>query len=269
MEIGFIGVGNMGLAIIKGLIRNDFVAAEDIHCYNRTYHKLDKVVDELNVTPHKTIDELIDNVSLLVLAVKPQNFDQILREYHEKIVKKGCIVVSIAAGYSIEQLEEHLGKQVSIIRVLPTVAALVNESVSSVCANKAALKEEIAYVIEMFNAIGSTYQIDEKDIATFTSITGCALAFNMMYINALATAGVKNGLSKDMATKAAAESMLGSAKMFLQSNEHAESIVDKVTSPGGTTIAGVAKLHELAFTSTVIQAAEATIQKDKEISEGK
>ncbi len=268
MKIGFIGVGNMALAIIKGMIKKDFVAAKDIHCFNRTYHKLEKIAQELNITSHKTIDEVIENVDVLVLAVKPQNFDQILSEYHEKILEKGCIVVSVAAGYSIEQLEVHLSDKVSIIRVMPTVAALVNESVSSVCANKTALKEEIDYVLEMFDSVGYTYQIDEKDITAFTAITGCSVAFTLMYINALASGGLKNGLAKDVASKAAAQSVLGSAKMALASDEHVGSLIDMVTSPGGTTIAGVAKLHENAFTSTMIQAVDATIKRDKEISDG-
>lgn len=269
MKIGFIGVGSMSQAIIKGVLNKDFIAADDIHCYNRTYSKLEKLVEEVQIVAHHTIDEVIENVDVLVLGVKPQNFELILSEYNQKIIEKNCVVVSIAAGISIADLERQISNETSIIRVMPTVAALVGESVSSITPNKKATKEEVDYVLALFDSIGHTYQIDEKDITAFTGITGCSVAFTLMYLNALGSAGLKNGLAKDVAIKAATQSVIGSAQLALNSDQHVGSLIDSVTSPGGTTIAGVAKLHENAFTSAVIQAVDATIARANEISDDK
>lgn len=269
MNIGFIGVGNMASAIINGMIKNDFISANNIHAYNRTYAKLEKFKESTNINIYSNIEDLIAQSNVLVLSIKPQNFDEILDKYKDLIIKRKCLVVSIAAGYSIEQIENHLTSSLSIVRVMPTIAALINESVSSVCPNKQTSQKEIDYILEMFNSIGYTYQIAEKDLSAMVAISGCASAFTLKYIESLATAGLKNGIPKKVATQVAIQSTLASAKLALSSNENINSLIDSITSPKGTTIAGIAKLEEHAFTSSIIQAVDATIKRDMEIKEGK
>lgn len=269
MNIGFIGVGNMASAIIKGMVKSDFVGVEKIHAYNRTYSKLENFKKEVDINIYSDIKELIEVSDVLVLAIKPQNFNQFLEQYKDIIIKRKPLFISIAAGYSIEQIENHLTSSLSIVRVMPTIAALINESVSSVCPNKQTSQKEIDYILEMFNSIGYTYQIAEKDLSAMVAISGCASAFTLKYIESLATAGLKNGIPKKVATQVAIQSTLASAKLALSSNENINSLIDSITSPKGTTIAGIAKLEEHAFTSSIIQAVDATIKRDMEIKEGK
>lgn len=269
MNIGFIGVGNMASAIIRGMVKSDFVGVEKIHAYNRTYSKLENFKKEVDINIYSDIKELIEVSDVLVLAIKPQNFNQFLEQYKDIIIKRKPLFISIAAGYSIEQLESYLSKSLSIVRVMPTITALVNESVSSVASNETTSQDEIDFVSKMFNSIGYTYQVAEKDLSAMVAISGCAAAFTLKYIDSLAMAGLKNGIPKDVGIKVAIQTVLGSATLALNSDKNINTLIDSITSPNGTTIAGMAKLEEHAFTSSIIQAVDATIKRDMEIKEGK
>ncbi len=261
MKYGFLGVGNMASAIMKGMCIGESFKNEDILGYNRTASKVEKLTKEYGLTTCYSIEELMEKSDVIVLAVEPQVLPVVLPDV-KKLLKENQLIVSVAAGKEISYLQENLGEEVHIIRVMPNVNAQVLMSTSCFTCNENVTNEEKEIVKAMFGEIGSIVEIEEKNFAIFTAV-GCASpAFTYMYIDALARAGVKWGLSKDVALEIAASSVLGSAKMVMESSKHPFGLVDEVCSPGGTTIEGVCKLQDNNFMSTVEKAVSAVMEKD-------
>ncbi|MDL2211566.1 pyrroline-5-carboxylate reductase [Erysipelotrichaceae bacterium OttesenSCG-928-M19] len=265
MKIGFIGVGNMASAIIKGVLSQGSFTKRDIYCYDVNTERLDDFAQENMINTVASNEELIEQVDLILLAIKPNLFKTVLPSLKDSLQKKQPIIVSIAAGIQLETIEKLVGDNLAIIRIMPNVNALIKESVSAICYNEKTTQKHLVVAKTIFNAVGKTFMIAEKDFAAFTAIGGCGPAFVFMFIDALATGGLKNGIPKDVATEIAIQTVLGSAKMLQESDKHAAQLIDMVCSPGGSTIAGVASLEENSFKSTMIQALEATIKRDQEM----
>lgn len=264
MKYGFIGVGNMSSAIIRGMCAGDKFNNEDILGYNRTAAKVEKLSAEYGVTTCYSTQELVEKSDVIVLGVKPQMLPSVLPEV-KKYMKDGQLIVSIAAGKEISYLKEELGENVHVIRVMPNVNSRVLSSTSCYTASEDSTEEEIKTVEEMFGAVGSIIKLTEDQFGIFSAVGGASPAFTYMYIDALARGGVKAGMPKDLALKIAADSVMGSAKMVLESGKHPYALVDEVCSPGGTTIEGVCTLHEKAFMDAAEKAVTAVIEKDNRL----
>jgi len=260
MNYGFIGLGNMSTAIIKGMYSHKAFDAHTIYGINRSPEKSTKLQKAYNIQPMNSIAELMDHCDVVVLGVKPQNLLDILPEVRANL-RPSQIIVSIAAGKTLSFFEEQLNGHASIFRVMPNINAVVGASTSCFSTNVTDIKQ-ITIVREMFSTIGSIEQLPENLFSIFTTI-GCASpAFTYLYIDSLARAAVREGMSKDMALKIAASSVLGSAKMVLESDEHPWALIDQVCSPGGTTIQGVTSLQVNHFESTIYEAVAAVTNKD-------
>lgn len=265
MKIGFIGTGNMASAIINGIISKEYISNSNIYCTELDQKKLNDFCTKTGVNQCKDNNELIETVDYLILAVKPHIIPQILRELKDNIIKNNNVIISIAAGVSIEQLEDLLSDEISIVRVMPNVNAMIGAGVAAVCCNNKTTSDQTQIVIELFEAVGTAYELAEKDFSTFIGIAGSSPAFAYLFIDSLARAAVKNGLPKDQANKIAAQAVLGSAKMILESDQDPWQLINMVCSPGGTTVAGIVALEDEKFISTVIKGVDVTIAKDKEM----
>ncbi|MGF1982257.1 pyrroline-5-carboxylate reductase [Lactococcus taiwanensis] len=259
-KIGFIGIGKMATAIIAGLDPTRF----EILISGRDFSKTQKQAQELSaqaVTQH----ELVTKSDLIVLAVKPQVLPKVLTELSVDLTSDKTLV-SIAAGLTLADLTEltQTAHQ-PIIRVMPNINAQIGQSTSAIVKNDFVTDQAYQATQEIFQAVGSVHEIAEKDFSTFAAIAGSSPAFIYMFIDALARAGVLHGLPKDKATKIVAETVQASAEMILQSGEKPWSLVDKVSSPGGTTVAGVVSLEQNHFIGTVIDAITATVEKEKNL----
>lgn len=261
MKIGFIGTGNMASAIIKGIVKFNFIQPKDILVFDIKKDTLNCLVTSLGVTPCTSNEDLTLQANFIVLAVKPNQ----IKNVASNLDFKGKTVISIAGATHIKVIQDILknGDNISIIRVMPNVNVAVGAGMTAICANDNVKENELNFVINMFNSIGETIQLDEEFFSTFTAIAGSSPAFTYLYIDSLAKAALKAGMTKDDATKIAAQAVLGSAKTLLETNEVPWALIDKVCSPGGTTIAGICELEDNKFASTIVKGVDAVINADR------
>lgn len=257
--IGFIGVGKMATAIISGLDKNKF----EIIISGHNLPKTKKQAEELNVKAAENHEELVQQSDFIVLSVKPQVLPSVLSQLINHLSKDKTLI-SIAAGLTLSDLK-HLADSENqpIIRVMPNINAQIGQSTSEIVKNEFVDDSADEIAQEIFKAVGSVHEIAEKDFSTFAAIAGSSPAFIYMFIDAMARAGVLRGLPKDQATAIVSETVKASAEMLLKSGENPWSLVDKVSSPGGTTVAGVVSLEQNHFGGTVIDAISATIEREK------
>ncbi|MBR5468281.1 MAG: pyrroline-5-carboxylate reductase [Firmicutes bacterium] len=268
MIYGFLGAGNMASAIIRGMVKGGF-KGEEISVYNTTIAKSEALSKECGVDVCLSQKELIEKADVLVLSVKPQVLDKIADNIKIDLGGKKKLIISIAVGKTLEYLENALGNEQSIVRVMPNINAKVLASCSGFCTNKNVSAEEKAVVENIFSSVGSITEIPESQFSIFGVVAGSSPAFAYLYIDSLARAAVKAGMPKEKALRIAAHTVLGSAKMVMESAEHPWELVDMVCSPGGTTIEGICSLETNGFESTIHQAFDAVLAKDKLIQSGK
>ena len=263
--IGFIGGGNMASAIIGGLLSSGLSDKEHIIASARTTKTVDRLKETYGIQASTENIEISSNADLLFLAVKPNMFADVIPEIRDT-VKENAIIVSIAAGQPIDRIESLFGKPVKLIRVMPNTPALVGAAMSALCKNKNVTDEEIAEVQEIFNSFGESEVISEHLMDTVIGVSGSSPAYVYMFIEAMADAAVADVMPRTQAYKFAAQSVLGSAKMVLETGKHPGELKDAVCSPGGTTIEAVAALEKNGFRSAVIEAQRACVKKSIEMS---
>ncbi|MBW6411795.1 pyrroline-5-carboxylate reductase [Clostridium weizhouense] len=252
-RIGFIGCGNMGSSIVGGLIASGFAKNDQIIVSTKTEVSAKKLEDDFKILATLDNNYVAKNSDILILAVKPYMFKDVIGEIKENL-REDQIMISIAAGISIKDMEELIGNEYKIIRSMPNTPALVGQAMSAVCPNKNITKEDMEYCIKIFKSFGECVTLEEKDFHGFIALCGSSPAYIFMFIEAMADGAVKLGISRDNAYKMAAQSLLGSAKMVLDTGKHPGILKDMVCSPGGTTIDAVAELEKQGFRNSVIEA---------------
>ena len=262
-KIGFIGMGNMGTAIMRGLLKT--YQPEELLFTSAHEAKMQKITEETGVAHVSTATECAEQVKYLVLAVKPQVLPNVFKELNGKI-RKNQVVISIAAGYAIADLQAGLGDEARIVRSMPNTPAMVGEGMSGVSYDENLFTDEEKQVIDgFFTSFGKMEKVDEKLMDVVGSASGCSPAYVYMFIEALADGCVKNGLPRQAAYKMVAQAVLGSAKMVLETGKHPGELKDMVCSPGGTTIEGLAALEENGFRGAIIKACDANFEKNKKL----
>lgn len=262
MKIGFIGLGNMGSAILGGILKQGNVKPEDIVVTDKAPMAVQKAVEMMKVraVPENTlVAELAD---VIFLAIKPQIYEPVLREIATK-VKKGAIVISIAPGKKIEWIDGLLGGGQKIVRCMPNTPALVGAGCTGVCANELVSEQEMKEVMMLLNSFGKASLVPESLMDTVVGVSGSSPAYVFMMIEAMADAAVADGMPRPQAYEFAAQAVYGSAKMVLESKLHPGVLKDMVCSPGGTTIEAVRVLEEKGFRSAIIEAQKACVDKSK------
>ncbi|SHJ79835.1 pyrroline-5-carboxylate reductase [Tepidibacter formicigenes] len=263
--VGFIGCGNMAKAMIGGIVKSGLVKPENIIVSDRYKDSLDFVFNEYGVKTTKDNKEVAKTAHIIVLSVKPNIYDLVISEIKD-IVSNDVIIVTIAAGKSIKNVEDAFGKDTKIIRTMPNTPALVGEGMTAISPNEKISQEEIKDIIKIFESFGKIEIIDEKLMNAFVSTSGSSPAYVFMFIEAMADAAVLDGMPRNKAYKMAAQSVLGAAKMVLETGKHPGELKDMVCSPGGTTIEAVASLEEDGFRSSIIKAMRKCAQKSKTMS---
>ncbi|GFR45533.1 hypothetical protein Agub_g6926 [Astrephomene gubernaculifera] len=257
-RIGFLGSGQMAEALARGLIKRGLITADQIVC-NDPNPVRKELFRSFGATPYDSNADVARHSDVLFVAVKPQHVSQVLSEVRP-VLGEGHTVVSIAAGITVEKLVEAAGPDARVVRVMPNTPCLVGETAAAMCLGGKATCEDEVLVRRIFEAVGRIYTVDEKLLAAVTGLSGSGPAYVFMAIEALADGGVRAGLPRDIAQALAAQTVLGSAKMVLETGSHPGALKDMVTSPGGTTIAGVHELEKAgvraAFMSAVVAATE-------------
>lgn len=263
--IGFIGCGNMASAIIRGLVSCGKYDSKDIAVYDICYEKVRAFSQELSLTLLTSEKEIAKSCSEVVLAVKPDVFPSLLSCIGAELSENDPLIISIAAGKTTAFISSLLPYTPRLVRVMPNINARVQAAISAYCGNERASENDKAAVRAFCDSFGRGIEIEEKNFSIYSAIGGCSPAFAFMFIDSLARAAVKNGMTKAQALETAAQAVLGSAKLILESDEHPWKLVDAVCSPGGTTIEGVCALQENGFEATVEKAVEASFNKDKKL----
>ncbi|MDR1442534.1 MAG: pyrroline-5-carboxylate reductase [Bifidobacteriaceae bacterium] len=265
MEIGFIGAGNMAQAIIEGIVASGAVAADEICAHDPDAAKLKEFAKATGMVAFAGNEEVVAASGTVVLAVKPQYLPGVLEQVGGQIVAKAPLVVSIAAGVTLEHLDGWLGPDVPIVRVMPNINATVGESMSAVAGNAVATDSQIASVVRLFSAVGEATVLEERLFPAFTAVAGSSPAWVFLFIDALARGGLAAGLTKQQAREAATQAVLGSAILLRRTGEHPWQLIDKVSSPGGTTVAGLNELEDRGFSAAVVAGVAATIEREAEM----
>ena len=264
-KIGMIGTGNMGCALIDGLIRSGAAQAVNIICSDASEQQLVEVSDKYHVATTTDNTEVVQAADIVIYAIKPQIMATVLKET-ARFLDMSKLVISIAAGVPLAAIEALLNKDLRLIRVMPNVAVAVREGATGVAAGGHATVEDIDLAMAIFNSVGRSIFLKENYLMdAITGLSGSGPAYIFMIVDALADAGVKVGLSRKDALVLASQTILGSAKLLLETKAHPGELKDSVTSPGGTAIAGLHTLEKGGLRTTLINAVEAATNRSKEL----
>ncbi|KLA25627.1 pyrroline-5-carboxylate reductase [Bacillus cereus] len=264
-QIGFIGCGNMGIAMIGGMINKNIVSPNQIICSDLNVSNLKNASDKYGITITTNNNEVANSADILILSIKPDLYTSVINQIKDQI-KDDVIVVTIAAGKSIKSTENEFDRKLKVIRVMPNTPVLVGEGMSALSFNEMVTEKDIKEVLNIFNIFGQTEVVNEKLMDVVTSISGSSPAYVYMFIEAMADAAVLDGMPRKQAYKFADQAVLGSAKMVLATGIHPGELKDMVCSPGGTTIEAVATLEEKGLRTAIISAMKRCTKKSMEMS---
>lgn len=253
MKIGFIGCGNMASAMIGGILEKGICSKQEIIVSNRTVEGNERSKKNLGVNVTLDNCQVVRETKTVVLAVKPQFYEEVIAQVKGLITEKH-VIISIAPGKTLRWLEEKFGKPVKIVRTMPNTPALVGEGMTGVCANSYVQDIEMAGIKEILGSFGRYEVIPERLMDVVVSVSGSSPAYVFMFIEAMADAAVADGMPRAQAYEFAAQAVMGSAKMVLETGKHPGELKDMVCSPAGTTIEAVRVLEKLGFRSAVIEA---------------
>ena len=265
MKLGFIGCGNMATAIIDGIINKNIIKSDDIYVIDTNKKALSKAKEKSSINVCESYSDIIMLSDAVILAVKPNVLSNVLQTINIALDENDTLLISIAAGKTIDFIRNSLSHNNRIIRVMPNINAMVCASMSAYTANASVTDEDKMLCESIFGGIGEIIYLEEKFFPVFGVIGGCAPAYAYMFIDSLARAAVKNGMNKNTALKVAAQTVLGSAEMILNTKYHPWELIDKVCSPGGTTIEGVTSLQNDGFETAITNAVDKAIEKDKKL----
>ncbi len=268
MKVGFLGAGNMAGAIVRGAVAGGAVAADDI-AVTSAHGSARALAGETGVTALADNAELVrwtGRGGAVVVAVKPYLFAEVLEPLRAELAGAGSLVVSLAAGLTLERLESMLPDGQAVIRVMPNVNAMVGAGMAGVCGNDAVGQDQLDAVVALFEAVGAATVLPERLFPAYAAIAGSAPAWTAAYVEALARAAVKNGMPKQQAVTIAAQMMLGTARTLLERELAPADLMDMVSSPGGTTIAGTVALEDAGFSAAAARAVQAAVDRDRELS---
>ena len=269
-KLGFIGGGNMAEAMIKGLLSASFIEAKNIFVSEPSEAKRDTLHAEYKIKVSADNRELVKKCDILILAVKPQIFQEVLVDICS-LVDSDKLVISIAAGVPISIIDDALrgdkNKKFSIVRTMPNTPALVQEGVTAIASGKHVNKTDVKIAHRIFEAVGRTVDVEEDQLDAVTGLSGSGPAYIFMLIEALSDAGVKMGLSREVSNTLTIQMVLGSAKLARESGKHPGELKDMVTSPGGTTISGLHALEEGSLRTTLMNAVEDATLRSRELGQ--
>lgn len=266
LKLGFIGAGNMGSAILRGLVAAQYISADDMAICDLNARKLEVLSDEMpGLTCTESDAELAELCDMIILAVKPQYMAETIEHIRDLIAGKA--IVSIAAGWSVDMLSDALeGSGATYLRVMPNTPAMVGEGMTAICEDTTFDQDDYEFAKGIFDAIGRTIILPEKLFDGAIAISGSSPAYVFMMIEAMADAGVKEGLTRPCAYEMAAQAILGSALMVLQSGTHPAALKDAVCSPAGTTIEAVEELERKGFRAAIMDAMKVCADKSRDMT---
>ncbi len=264
--IGFVGTGNMAEALIKGLLAAGLVEPGQVYGSEPRAERCSEIAQRYGIHATRYNLDVVRHAEIVVLSVKPQILPRVLDEIRPAL-KPHALVVSIAAGVQLSVIESRLPPGTRVVRTMPNTPALVGAAATAVAPGRHATEDDLAITKQLFDAVGLTIVLDEEQLDAVTGLSGSGPAYVFLIIEALSDAGVKMGLSRYNAQALAAQTLLGSAKLLIDTHEHPGRLKDMVTSPGGTAIAGLHTLEAGGLRTTLINAVEAATLRSRELGQ--
>jgi pyrroline-5-carboxylate reductase len=265
-NIGLIGTGKMGSSLIRGILKSNIVDSSNVYASDIYNQSLENLQNELGINVSNDNKQTVINSDIIILAVKPQVIRKVIAGFKDEITEDK-LVISIAAGVPISEIEDELNSGSKLIRVMPNIAATVGESSSAICPGGNTTNEDVENALEIFKTVGTARVVSEDLMDAFTGVSGSGPAYIFPVIEAMADGAVYEGLDRKNALTFAAQTVLGAAKLVLETGSHPAELKDMVTSPGGTTIRGVHELEEhgirSAFMDAVIESSRRSREMDK------
>lgn len=266
-KIGFIGAGNMAEALIRGLIISRLYGKKDIRISDISKQRESFMTKNYGVSKCNNNCELAQQSEIIILCIKPNTVGTVVKEISPVLSAKN-IIISIAAGITSSSIKKSLKKNFKVVRVMPNTPALVLEGASAIYFPNNMSRSDKKKVTKIFDAIGKAYEVDKESLMDgITALSGSGPAFVSLFIEAMADAGVRSGLTRHLALSLASQTVLGTAKMIIEENIHPAVLKDMVSSPAGTTIEGLNQLELNGFRGTVISAVEAAAERSRELSQ--
>jgi len=266
LNIGFLGAGKMATALAKGFVRAKLVAAKDIAASDPYDAARKHFATETNARVTVANADVVAAANVLFLATKPDQVATVLAKIRGTVTSKH-LIISIAAGVTIAKLEGALPAGARVIRVMPNTPALVGAGASAFALGKNATSADAETAKKLLSAVGTAFQVKESLLDAVTGLSGSGPAYVYQFVEALSDGGVAAGLPRDIATKLAAQTVLGAARMVLETGQHPGALKDQVTSPGGTTIEGLHELEKGQLRATVMNAVRAATEKSKKLGQ--
>ena len=265
MKLGVIGVGNMATAILKGAIESGFVQPEDVVIYDVLASQRQKAVDAFGVRAMESNVAVAQTCDTLLLVVKPVYTAAVLKEIAPYV--SGKAIISIVTGWTLSLLSEGLGEHhgARLLRVMPNTPAMVGEGFSALCEEATLTSDEMTWAKQLFDQLGTTAVLPERLFDAVVAVSGSSPAYGYLLIEAMADGAVQQGLPRELAIRAAAQAILGAAKMVLETGEHPARLKDAVCSPGGTTIDAVYELEKGGLRATVMRAMQVCAEKSQRL----
>jgi pyrroline-5-carboxylate reductase len=264
--VGFLGSGNMGEALIHGLLHGHLCRPEQIICSDVRPERLKMIRETYGVRGTSHNAEVVKQSDIILLAVKPQIMKPVVEEI-AKYLDLSKLIISIAAGVPLEAIESCAKKDLKLVRVMPNICVSVREGASAISGGKHILKEDLMIAKTIFDSVGKSIFIEENLLDAVTGLSGSGPAYIFVIIDALADAGVKVGLSRTDSLILASQTVLGAAKLLIETGEHPGKLKDMVTSPGGTAIAGLHTMEQGGVRTTLINAVEVATERSKALGE--
>jgi pyrroline-5-carboxylate reductase len=266
-RLGMIGCGQMGEALLRGILAAKLIPPSQIIVFDPVADRLDLMTRQYGVAGGADNRQVAEKVDLLVLAVKPQVAGDVLTELHGAVHAR-TLVISVMTGLRLVRVEAELGGAPRVVRAVPNTPVVVGGGVTALARGAHASTHDLEAARELFDAVGTTFVVDERLLDAVTGLSGSGPAYVCVMIDALADGGVKVGLPRDMALRLAAQMVAGSARMVLETGEHPGRLKDRVASPGGTTIAGLHELEAGGVRAALINAVEAATRRAAELGKG-
>lgn len=259
MKIAILGGGNLGSAIAEGIIQSGFCVAGDITVTKRQIGTLKHLAD-LGCNVHSDNVKAVKNSDIIILAVKPYNYQIVIDEIKTALNAKKHVLISVITGVWISDLQKAIAKKLAIVRAMPNTAIAIQQSMTCIAAQDTN-QEQIEYIQNLFNQLGRTVVIDEQLMDAATVLGACGTAYAMRYIRANIQGGIEIGFDAKTASLIAAQTVLGAAELLIKTDSHPEKEIDKVTTPKGCTIAGLNEMEHQGFSSSLIQGINASYKK--------
>ena len=266
-KIGVIGAGKIGSAILRGVIRAGLVHKDQVMASDVSTALRESVAQELGIEVMPNNSQVCDFADIVILAVKPQIMDPVVKEIAKKLGKEK-LLISVAAGVPLSRIEDNLAKGARVVRVMPNIPCVVGAGASCYAGGTHATAEDLEKVGLILNSFGIALPSEEKYLDAVTGLSGSGPAFVFLFIESLADGGVQVGLSRDVALKLALQTVYGSAKMALESGKHLAQLKDEVTSPGGTTMAGLYALEKGKMRGTIMEAVLQATHRSQALARG-